>query len=221
MPTILLAEANRQLAAVLRKRFFAKGFAVRVVTDATSACASASRGNFDVMVLDADLPGIFGSAVLESLRAEGNSLPVVLLTTRTGLSPSSANLEARNDEHLCTPFRFDELLAQVRRRLTPGQSRPILLYAGLSLDLRTRRAYIGDYSVDLSVRECAFAEAFLCHPGEVLTREVLQSQVWGTDYRPGSNVVDVYVRYLRGPLGAHWFVALRGVGYRLEAAQVA
>lgn len=213
MPTILLAEADRQLAAVLQKRFFANGFAVRIVTDATSACASASRGNFDVMVLDVDLPGIEASSVIRSLRAEGNSLPVVLLTT-------SATSEARHGEHLCTPFRFDELLAHVRRRLNSTKSAPspILSYGGLSLDLRTRRACIGDYVVDLSVRECALAEMFLRHPGEALTREFIQTQVWGADYHPGSNVVDVYVRYLRGKLGADWIVALRGVGYRLESA---
>ncbi len=116
------------------------------------------------------------------------------------------------------PFRFEELLARVRLRLTDERTAEltVLSYGGLQLDLRTRRASIDDRTVDLSAREFALAETFLRHPGQVLSREQLLSRVWGYDFDPGSNVVDVYVRYLRRKLGAERFSTLRGMGYRLE-----
>ena len=122
---------------------------------------------------------------------------------------------------MAKPFRFEELLARVRFRLAPTvnaeSADSVLCCGGLHLDLRTRRALVGGQTVDLSAREFALAETFLVMPGQVLTREQLLSQVWGYDYDPGSNVVDVYVRYLRRKLGADRLVTLRGMGYRLEA----
>jgi two-component system copper resistance phosphate regulon response regulator CusR len=129
-----------------------------------------------------------------------------------------AGLEGGADDYMPKPFRFEELLARVRLRLNSERAPEltVLSCGGLSLNLRTRRARVGGRTVDLSAREFALAETFLRHPGQVLTREQLLSHVWGYDYDPGSNVVDVYVRYLRRKLGAQRFVTLRGMGYRLD-----
>ncbi len=121
---------------------------------------------------------------------------------------------------MAKPFRFEELLARIRLRLRsePAGEVTVLTHGALSLDLRTRRARTSDREVDLSAREFALAEAFLRNPGQVLSREQLLSRVWGYDFDPGSNVVDVYVRYLRNKLGAEHFVTVRGMGYRLADA---
>lgn len=219
MAAILIAESDPRVLSVIRKGLTAHGFAVRVATDGGTAWSAARNGRFDLIVLAADLPGHGGFEIVRRLRAEGLSLPVVMLTSRTDIAATAATLHAGADAYVAKPFRFDELLAQVRRGLdTPRPADPpVLTFGELRLDLKTRRAYVGNYFVDLSVRECALAEMFLRHPGEVLTRERIRRQVWGAD-KARSNVVDVYIRYLRGKLGPDWFVALRGVGYRLEAA---
>lgn len=219
MTTILIAEDEPRISSFVRKGLSANGFSVTVVSDGPSAYAYARSGDFDLMVLDTGLPRMDGFTVLRRLRSEGCSLPVVVLTPRADVASAVATLDGAADDYVPKPFRFEELLTRVRSRLSPERmsAKATLSYGGLRLDLRTRRAHVGDYSVDLSARECALAETFLRHPGQVLTREHLLNQVWGYDYEPGSNVVDVYVRYLRRKLGSRRFVTLRGMGYRLEA----
>jgi DNA-binding response OmpR family regulator len=143
-----------------------------------------------------------------------------VLTARDGVQDTVAGLEGGADDYMAKPFRFEELLARVRLRLAGArQGEVTVLTAGdLSLDLRTRRASVRGRTVDLSAREFALAETFLRHPGQVLAREQLLSSVWGYDFDPGSNVVDVYVRYLRRKLGADRIETVRGMGYRLAAA---
>ena len=219
MAAILIAESDPRVLSVIQKGLIAQGFSVRAATDGRTAWSAARSGRFDLIVLAADLPGCGGFEIVRRLRAEGRSLPVVMLTSRTDIAATAATLYAGADAYVGKPFRFEELLDQVRRGLNPPPpvDPPVLTCGELRLDLQTRRAYVGDYFVDLSVRECALAEMFLRHPGEVLTRERIRRQVWGAD-NPRSNVVDVYIRYLRRKLGPDWIVALRGVGYRLEAA---
>jgi two-component system, OmpR family, response regulator len=221
MTAILIAENDPAISSMMRKGLFAQGFSVRVVTDAMSAYSHARSGNFDLMVLATGLPGPNILEVIRRLRARGCSLPVVVLTPRAGVAKTAAWLHDGPDTYIAKPFGFDELLSTVRRRLDPKLSgeRTILSYGGLQLDLRTRRAHVGDYAVDLSERECALAETFMRHPGEVLTREQLRKQVWGHDRESSSNIVDQYVLYLRRKLGADRFVAKRGIGYRLAACQ--
>jgi len=157
--------------------------------------------------------------VLRRLRTERIEVPIIMLTARDGVEDTVAGLSGGADDYMRKPFAFDELLARVRLRLSSAASvEPAVLRAGeLSLDLRTRRAVVGEQSVELTTREFALLEVFLRHPDEVLTRQQLLSQVWDFDFDPGSNVVDVYVRYLRTKLGAHRFETIRGAGYRLRS----
>jgi two-component system, OmpR family, copper resistance phosphate regulon response regulator CusR len=142
----------------------------------------------------------------------------VILTARDSVSDTVAGLEGGADDYVTKPFRFDELLARVRVRLRGEQvAEPtVLTVEGASLDLRTRQVIVGGKAVDLSAREFALAEVFFRHPGKVLSREQLLSHVWGYDFDPGSNVVDVYVGYLRKKLGSDRVTSVRGMGYRLE-----
>lgn len=219
MARILIAEDEPRIASFVQKGLSANGFTVTVVGDGPSAYDYATTGGFDLMVLDIGLPGMDGFAVLSKLRAERNTIPVIVLTARTSVQDTVAGLEGGADDYMPKPFRFEELLARVRLRLTSERATEltVLSCGGLRLDLRTRRADVDGRTVDLSAREFALAETFLRHPGQVLSREQLLSHVWGYDYDPGSNVVDVYVRYLRRKLGAERFVTLRGMGYRLDA----
>ncbi|HEY4614028.1 MAG TPA: response regulator transcription factor, partial [Citricoccus sp.] len=153
--------------------------------------------------------------------AQDASLPVIILTARTSGEDTVTGLTSGADDYVPKPFRFAELVARVRLRLRTdagtGQAPedPVLRHADLELDPVRHVAAIGGVEVDLSAREFSLAETFLRHPGQALSREQLLSRVWGYDFDPGSNVVDVYVRYLRNKLGASRFVTVRGVGYRL------
>ncbi|WP_298182903.1 response regulator transcription factor [Saccharomonospora sp.] len=218
MSRILVAEDEPRIASFIDKGLTANGFTVTVVEDGNAAYEYALTGSFDLMVLDIGLPGLDGFTVLRKLRAERCPIPVVILTARDSVQDTVAGLEGGADDYMPKPFRFEELLARVRLRLMSDRSSEptVLTYGGLQLDLRTRRAHVGGDTVDLSAREFALAETFLRHPGQVLSREQLLSQVWGYDFDPGSNVVDVYVRYLRRKLGADRITTVRGMGYRLE-----
>jgi two-component system, OmpR family, copper resistance phosphate regulon response regulator CusR len=218
---ILIAEDEPRIAAFVEKGLAANGFAVTVVGDGPSARDYAMTGGFDLMILDIGLPGVDGFTVLHQLRAERNRIPVIVLTARDGVQDTVAGLEGGADDYMAKPFRFEELLARVRLRLTTDRTPEltVLRHGGLRLDLRTRRAQVGERTVDLSAREFALAETFLRHPGQVLSREQLLSRVWGYDFDPGSNVVDVYVRYLRRKLGADRIATVRGMGYRLDAVE--
>jgi len=215
---ILVAEDEPRIAAFVEKGLSAGGFAVTVVGDGPAAYDHALTGGFDLMVLDIGLPGMDGFAVLRKLRVERCPIPVIVLTARDSVQDTVAGLEGGADDYMPKPFRFEELLARVRLRLAPDRTAEptVLAHGGLQLDLRTRRARVGGRTVDLSAREFAMAETFLRHPGQVLSREQLLSHVWGYDFDPGSNVVDVYVRYLRRKLGAERIVTVRGMGYRLD-----
>ncbi|MFI5510514.1 response regulator transcription factor [Mycobacterium sp. NPDC051804] len=218
MARILIAEDEPRIASFVNKGLSANGFAVTVVSDGPSAYEYAVTGGFDLMVLDIGLPEMDGFAVLRKLRSEKHTIPVIVLTARTSVQDTVAGLEGGADDYMPKPFRFEELLARVRLRLAPERQAEltVLSCGGLHLDLRTRRAQVDGRMVDLSAREFALAETFMRHPGQVLSREQLLSHVWGYDFDPGSNVVDVYVRYLRRKLGAERFVTLRGMGYRLD-----
>jgi two-component system, OmpR family, copper resistance phosphate regulon response regulator CusR len=220
MSRILLAEDEARIASFVEKGLRANGFTPTVVADGASALGHAMSGDFDLLVLDIGLPVMDGFTVLRRLREARGSIPVIILTARDSVTDTVAGLEGGADDYMPKPFRFDELLARIRLRLRSERGTPevtVLQHGGLSLDLRTRRASVDGRVVDLSAREFALTEVFLRNPGQVLSREQLLSHVWGYDFDPASNVVDVYVRYLRKKLGAKRFQTVRGMGYRLAA----
>jgi two-component system, OmpR family, copper resistance phosphate regulon response regulator CusR len=217
MYRILLAEDEARIASFVEKGLRANGFAPTVVSDGASALGHALSGDFDLLVLDIGLPVMDGFTVLRRLRESRGSIPVIILTARDSVTDTVAGLEGGADDYMPKPFRFDELLARIRLRLRSDRAPEVtvLQQGPLSLDLRTRRASVDGKVVDLSAREFALTEVFLRNPGQVLSREQLLSHVWGYDFDPSSNVVDVYVRYLRKKLGAERIQTVRGMGYRL------
>ncbi|MGH3666448.1 MAG: response regulator transcription factor [Egibacteraceae bacterium] len=218
MNRILIAEDEPRIAAFLQKGLTANGFTAKVAEAGNEALYMSRSGEFDLLILDLGLPGMDGFAVLRELRRTNPDLPVVILTARDGVGDTVAGLEGGADDYVTKPFRFEELLARVRVRLR-GDRAPeeTVLRAGeLALDLRTRRARVGERDVELTAREFTLAETLMRHVGQVLSREQLLSHVWGYDYDPGSNVVDVYVGYLRRKLGSTRIRTVRGMGYRLE-----
>ncbi|TQL01815.1 response regulator transcription factor [Cellulomonas sp. SLBN-39] len=219
MTQILVAEDEARIARFVAKGLQAQGYASTTVATAREALDLASSGDFDLMVLDLGLKGGDGLAVLRALRGQGSRLPVIILTARSTVRDVVAGLDEGADDYMAKPFRFEELLARIRVRLRADPAdEPTVLRAGdLSLDVRSRRVSVDGRDVDLSAREYGLLEAFLRHPGQVLSREQLLSQVWGYDFDPSSNVVDVYVRYLRGKVGADRVETVRGMGYRLAA----
>ena len=219
MSRILIAEDEQRIASFIDRGLKASGYATRVVGDGDTALALARSGGFDLLILDLGLPGQDGIKVLHALRDEGAPIPVVILTARSSVNEVVIGFEGGADDYITKPFSFEELLVRVRARLRPKrQSEPTVLRAGdAELDLRTRRASINGDPVELSAREFALAQAFFEHSGQVLSREQLLSRVWGYDFDPGSNVVDVYVGYLRKKLGKNRIRNVRGMGYMLDA----
>lgn len=220
MTRILIIEDEARIASFISKGLSASGLVPHVVEDGASGLAVALSGDFDLVVLDVGLPGMGGFEVLRRLRESGDVTPVIILTARDSASDVIAGLEGGADDYMPKPFSFGELLARIRLRLrdvpTPGEEVTQLRAGGIVLDLRSRRVTAGDRTTDLSSREFLLLESFLRHPGQVLSREQLLSQVWGYDFDPGSNVVDVYVRYLRRKIGAAAIETVRGMGYRLR-----
>jgi len=219
MRRILIAEDEPRIASFLEKGLRANGFSTTVTADGQDALDLADGEAFDLVLLDVGLPTRDGFNVLRELRARGSRLPVVILTARDSVEDTVAGLEGGADDYVAKPFRFEELLARVRTRLRDDRApeATILRVGEASLDLRTRRITVDRRTAELTAREFGLAEMFFRHPGQVLSREQLLSHVWGYDYDPGSNVVEVYVRYLRQKLGEDWITTVRGMGYRLEA----
>ena len=219
MSQILIIEDEDRIASFIAKGLKAAGFTSEHQATGAGGYERAMTGDFELIVLDLGLPDMDGMDVLERLRGSGNALPVIVLTARTTLEASVGSLEGGADDYLAKPFRFEELLARVRLRLrapVAASAGPAVLECGdVTLDPLTRQVRVGGEEVDLSAREFAVAEALISHAGRALSREQLLSRVWGYDFDPGSNVVDVYVRYLRGKLGAERIETVRGVGYRM------
>lgn len=218
MSRILVVEDEERIASFIEKGLTTNGFSATVASDGDEAFALARSGQFDLMILDLGVPRKDGFDVLRDLRRYDKRMPVIILTARTSVRDTVAGLEGGADDYMPKPFRFQELLARIRLRLREDRlpEESILRVGDCALDTRTRRLLVSGDTVELTAREFGVAEMFFRHPGQVLTREQLLSEVWGYDYDPGSNVVDVYVGYLRRKLGEHRISTLRGMGYRLE-----
>lgn len=220
MRRILIAEDEVRVAFFLEQGLQKNGFATKVVTTGPEALTDALDGSFDLLILDLGLPGKEGLTVLKELRGQGCQLPIVILTARNTMTDKLAGFELGADDYITKPFRFEELLARIRARMrTAMPANPeyewILSYQGVVLNLRTRLVLVGEQTVELSAREFSMLEIFMSEPGQVLSREQLLDRVWGYDHTPGSNVVDVYIGYLRKKLGSNLIETVRGMGYRM------
>jgi DNA-binding response OmpR family regulator len=215
---ILIAEDDPLIGSFIEKGLRAAGFSTFLADDGERAQGLSLTDEFDLMILDMGLPGREGFHVLQELRARGKTLPVLVLTGRRERD-AVACLEAGADDYMKKPFHFDELLARVQARLrSPGVEQTLVLSAGgVRLDLKTRRATVGDRAVELTAREFSLLERFLRHADQVLSREQLLSYVWGYSFDPTTNLVNVYVNSLRKKLGRDVVETVRGVGYRFRS----
>jgi DNA-binding response OmpR family regulator len=218
---ILVAEDEAAIADFVNRGLSAEGYAVTVATNGNDALALALSEDFGLIVLDRMLPGRDGLEVLAALRVAKPGLRVILLTARTEIDDRVAGLDAGAVDYITKPFSFDELAARVRAHLrTPSQTESTRLQAlGIELDLLTRRVSRDGIEVALSSKEFDLLTYFLRHPANVLSREQILSAVWGYSHDPGTNIVEVYVSYLRRKLGRPGspapILTVRSVGYRL------
>ena len=219
---ILVVEDELKMASLLRRGLQEEGHAVDLARTGDDAIWMARAAEYDAVVLDLMLPGLDGIEVCRQLRDGGVWAPVLMLTARDGVEDRVAGLDAGADDYLPKPFSFAELLARLRALVRRGAGeRPAVLEVGdLRLDPATRRAWRGEVEVSLSAKEFALLEAFMRRPGDVLSRYQLLEHAWDYGYENRSNVVDVYVRYLRDkvdrPFGRASIETVRGVGYRLR-----
>ncbi|MBA2614304.1 MAG: response regulator transcription factor [Actinobacteria bacterium] len=220
---VLVVEDELKMASLLRRGLVEAGHAADVARTGDDALWMARAVDYDAVVLDLMLPGLSGVEVCRRLREDGIWSPVLMLTARDGVEDRIAGLDAGADDYLTKPFSFAELLARLRALVRRGSAeRPAVLEAGdLRLDPATRQAWRGDAEIGLSPKEFALLETFMRRPGQVLSRLELIEHAWDFAYENRSNVVDVYVRYLRDkidrPFGRTSLETVRGVGYRLRA----
>jgi len=220
---VLIVEDEPRIAAFLERGLKAEGFTVTVADDGSTGFALACDEGVDLVILDLKLPELPGEQVLAKLRQRRPDVPVIVLTAKDAIDDRVRNLNAGADDYLTKPFSFAELLARVHARLRSRdqQSSAALELGGVTLDLHSRTVTIDERRIDLTAREFALLETFMRHPGQVLSQVQLMDRVWGYDFEPGSNVVEVYVGYLRRKLEAggepRLLHTVRGVGFVLRA----
>jgi DNA-binding response OmpR family regulator len=222
MSRVLIADDEIRISSFIEKGLRSHGYTTMAVHDGETAAALARDADFDLLILDLGLPRLNGFEVLDAVRGRGERLPVIVLTARDELESTVLGFEQGADDYLTKPFRFDELLVRVRARLRDREravtSDRYTAGAGIVLDRLARRVHVGEDEVDLSATEFALIDTLMTHAGQVLSREQLLSRVWGYDFDGSSNVVDVYIGYLRRKIGAEQIETVRGAGYRFRRA---
>jgi heavy metal response regulator len=219
---ILVVEDEKKVASFIRRGLAAEHYQVDVAHDGAAGLSRALATDYDLIILDIILPARDGLEVVRELRAHGRTMPVLLLTARAELSDKVAGLDLGADDYLTKPFAFAELLARVRALLRRGAAAatPTLSIADLTLDPATRTVVRAGQPIDLSAREYALLEFFMRNRGRVLSRALIAQHVWGVDFDTFTNVIDVYVNYLRRKIDANFAPKLlhtvRGIGYVLK-----
>jgi len=218
---LLVVDDDPKVTALLRRGLGYEGYIVEVAQSGQQALELAREYNPDLVILDIMMPGMDGLEVCRRLRAEGK-VPILMLTARDGVADRVLGLNTGADDYLVKPFAFEELLARIRALLRRGQA-PLpeqLEYGGLLLDMRSRRAFRKGREIRLSTTEYRILELFLRHPGHVLPKDMILERVWGYDFGGDSNVLEVYIRYLRNkveaPGEARLIHTMRGSGYVLR-----
>jgi two-component system, OmpR family, response regulator MprA len=219
---ILLVEDEKKIADFVRRGLTLEGYEVDVVFDGDAGLESAIDNPPDLLVLDLMLPGLDGLALCRELRAAGFTFPILMLTARDSVPDRVAGLDAGADDYLVKPFELEELLARVRAQLRrrAAEVEETLQYADLTLNTSTREVTRGGRRIELTAKEFDVLELFMRNPRQVLTRDILYERIWGYDFSGESNIIEVYVRYLRAKLEAggepRLIHTVRGVGYALR-----
>ena len=220
---VLVVEDERKVASFIRRGLQEEGHAVEVAPDGDAALDLVLGDPYDLGVLDLMLPKRDGFAVLKALREERIGTPVLILTAREGVADKVTGLDLGADDYLTKPFAFEEFLARVRALLRRGTAdrAPVLKLKDLTLDPATRKVSRAGHSIELTAREYALLEYFLRNAGRILTRPLIAEHVWGIDFDPESNIIDVYIGYVRRKLeepgGERLLHTVRGAGYVLKA----
>lgn len=219
---ILVIEDDPQIADLLRRGLIYEGYSVKVASDGQEGLAAARDRQPDLVLLDLMLPGMDGLTVCERLRA-ASDVPIVILTAKDAVPDRVKGLDAGADDYVVKPFAFDELLARIRallRRRQPAAAEEALRFADLTLNPATHEVYRGTRRVELTAREFELLNLFLQHPRQVITRDTLYDRIWGYDFGGESNIIEVYIRYLRSKLEEggepRLIQTVRGVGYALR-----
>jgi len=219
---ILVVEDEVKMAGLLKRGLEEEGYAVDVANTGANGLWAATENEYDAIVLDLMLPDLSGLEICRRLRRDGRWMPVLILTARDGVPDRVAGLDAGADDYMVKPFAFSELFARLRAliRRGAGERPAVVMVDDLLLDPASRSVSRAGTSIELTAREFALLELLLRHPGEVLTRTRILEHVWDFAYDGGSNVVDVYIRYLREkvdrPFGRHSIETVRGSGYRFR-----
>jgi two-component system response regulator MprA len=221
MARILVVDDDPEIVRLLKRGLSYENYIVDTAADGNQALAAARDNPPDLVILDVMMPGMNGVEVTRRLR-QASSVPILLLTAKSGVQDKVAGLDSGADDYLVKPFDFNELVARVRallrRRTEPGGD--VLQFSNLKMDVAAHEVRWGEQLIELSTKEFDLLELFLRHPRQVLTRETLYDRIWGYDFGGESNILDVYIRYLRAklePFGAARLIqTVRGVGYVLK-----
>ncbi len=219
---ILLVEDEKKVVGFIRKGFEEEGYVVDHAADGEAGLAMGLGRDHDLIILDVNLPGRDGLSVLRDLRNNNISTPILLLTVRTAIEDKVSGLDTGADDYLAKPFAFEELLARVRALLRRGAQAelPLLRIDDLTLDPARRLVWRGEEKIDLTTKEFALLDYFMRNSGRVLTRTMIAERVWGHDFDSTTNVIDVYVNYLRKKIDSgrenRLIHTIRGVGYVLK-----
>ncbi|MDO4252893.1 MAG: response regulator transcription factor [Rothia sp. (in: high G+C Gram-positive bacteria)] len=222
MSHILVVEDDPRISSFIIKGLKSAGYSASLQEDGKLAHAMAKTGGYDLIILDIGLPGMDGFTLMQQLRCEGVRTPIIMLTARDSVNDTVQGLESGANDYMTKPFQFAELLARIRLRLSDTSTNPdltqasVLSHRDLTLDVRSREITVKNFSQELTSREFSLLETFMRHKNQVLSREQILGMVWGIDFDPNSNIVDVYIRALRKKIGDDYITTVRGAGYRFS-----